>query len=97
MKKNFLNNETTKVFLFNFGKLASYISGILLLFHGIHNLLKHKSVSLTILGSLVSAMFSQILTLPYKWDKFWIRISTMISLTLNLLTFIIYSYTIYYY
>ena len=97
MKKKFLNNETTKVILFNIGKLASYISSIFLLSHGIENLINHKSISLSILGSIVSIMFSQLLTLPYKWDKYWIRVSTMISLTLDFLIIIIYSYTIIYY
>ena len=94
MKKIFFKNDQTKIILFNLGKLISYIAGILLLYHGIENVISHTKITFSILGFLISTIFSQILTLPHKWDKFWIRIGTLISLTINFLTLCTYIYTL---
>ena len=89
----FFENEKTKVILFNLGALSGYVGKMLLLYHGIENIIHHKKVHFSIIGFIITIILAQLFTLPYKWDKYWIRFYALLSLGINFILLSMYLYT----
>ena len=53
MKNYFLKNDQNAIILFNLGKVVSYIAGLLLLYHGVENVISHTKIPFSVLGFLV--------------------------------------------
>jgi len=97
MKKtntSFFENEKNKEILYNLGALAGYVEKILFLYHGIEHITNHTKVTFSMIGIIIAIIFAKTLTMPYKWDKFWIRLNTLISLGFYILVLCIYLYTL---
>ena len=91
---SFFENEKNKEILYNLGKISSYVAIILFFYHGIEHIKNHTKVTFSMVMIEISIIIGQILTLPYKWDKFWIRLNTCITLTVNIIILCIYLYTL---
>jgi hypothetical protein len=82
------------VILYNLGKVVAYIEKILFLYHGIENIINHIKVKFTMICIIIAKIISITLTIPYKWDKFWMYINTLISLGFYIIVLCIYLYTL---
>ena len=97
MKKtntSFFENEDNKQILYNLGKIASYTGLLLFFYHGIEHIINHTKVKFSMIGILLTSIISLLLTFPYKWDKYWMRINTIIVLIIDIIILCVYLYTL---
>ena len=81
-------------FFYNLGALAGYIEKILFLYHGIEKIINHTKVTFSMIGIIIAIIFAKTLTLAYKWDKYWMRINTIIVLIIDIIILCVYLYTL---
>ena len=77
IKLAFANKE----FVYNLGAFSSYMSQLFFLSHGIHMLISRESPHWSTTGFAAFTLTSIILMAPYKWDRKWMRIKSLVGMT----------------
>lgn len=70
-----------KALIYNLGALSSYISQACFLSHGIHMLATRTRPHWSTTGFALFTLTSIVLMTPYKWDRKWMRIKSLIGMT----------------
>lgn len=86
--QNFLGKN--KESLYNLGAISSYTSMLIFLWHGIITLLSKSQPKISLLLYAASTLFSIVVMAPYKWDKKWMRIKTLVGMVVFGSSLIIY-------
>ena len=71
-----------KVIVYNLGAISSYISQMFFLSHGVHMLISHSKPNWSLAGFAAFTLTSIILMAPYKWDKKWMRVKSMVGISI---------------
>ena len=90
MVNNGLFSESTQVNLYNLGASFKHVQEGLLFYHSIESAINKTKVHWAIVGVVAMGMLQALSVLPYKWDKFWMRIHAFISLFLSSVTLGVY-------
>ncbi len=67
--------------LFNIGSITAYAGMFSLLIHAATNYQQRQPVAASEFGFVILFLISQLLAAPYKWDKLWLRIKTLIYIS----------------
>ena len=65
---------------YNIGAAISYVSLVMLLMDAVHVAKQHDPVTWARFGFVVSWLIGAFLKAPYKWDRLWLRVSTLIQI-----------------
>ena len=79
--------------LFQIGSLLAYAAIANFVIHAIMLVRLKVSAELPIVLYAVGFCIQQLLQLPYKWDKFWLRIQSTIAMLAYGFVFILFIYT----
>ena len=96
-KKESFSNSGKAELLYNIGSVLSYAQILIFLAHAIKLLRDREKVHVVALTLLVCTLFGIAMQLPYKWDKRWMVIKSMISIGIGLVALGIYVYTLFFF
>ena len=89
LNKNFFN-KSTQVNLYNVSSSFNFVQKALLLYHAVDSAINKTKVHWAIIGVVIMGILQALFVLPYKWDKYWMRINAFISIFLSSITLAIY-------
>ncbi len=75
---------------YNLGALSSYVSQLFFLVHGITMLITREKPHWSTMGFALFTLTSIVLMAPYKWDRKWMRVKSMVGMTIFGAVFLIY-------
>tara|TARA_B100000900_G_C20321226_1_gene610224 strand:+ start:266 stop:556 length:291 start_codon:yes stop_codon:yes gene_type:complete len=71
-----------KEIVYNLGATSSYIAQMCYLSHGINMLISRSKPHWSITGHVVFTLTAMILMAPYKWDRKWMRVKSMVGMSI---------------
>ena len=69
-----------KEVVYNLGALSSYVSQLLFLVHGITMLVAREKPHWSTIGFALFTLTSIVLMAPYKWDRKWMRVKSIVGM-----------------
>ena len=79
-----------KEIVYNLGALSSYVSQLFFLSHGISMLISREKPHWSTMGFALFTLTSIFLMAPYKWDRKWMRVKSIVGMTIFGSVFVIY-------
>ena len=79
-----------KEIIYNLGATSSYISQMFFLSHGVHMLITRSKPHWSSAGFVAFTLTSIILMAPYKWDRKWMRVKSMVGISIFSSVLLIY-------
>ena len=80
-----------KEVVYNLGALSSYVSQLFFLSHGIAMLMARQKSHWSTMGFALFTLTSIVLMAPYKWDRKWMRIKSLVGMTIFGSVLVIYA------
>ena len=77
--------------MYNLGALSSYVSQLFFLSHGITMLMTREKPHWSTMGFALFTFTSIVLMAPYKWDRKWMRVKSLIGMTIFGSVLVIYA------
>jgi len=71
-----------KEIVYNLGALSSYVSQLFFLSHGISMLISRERPHWSTMGFALFTLTSIFLMAPYKWDRKWMRVKSIVGMTI---------------
>ena len=71
-----------KEIVYNLGALSSYVSQLFFLSHGITMLIAREKPHWSTVGFALFTLTSIVLMAPYKWDRKWMRVKSLVGMTI---------------
>jgi hypothetical protein len=68
--------------VYNLGAFSSYVSQIFFLAHGITMLASREKPHWSTVGFALFTLTSIILMTPYKWDRKWMRVKSLVGMSI---------------
>jgi hypothetical protein len=84
-------SDRQKVYLYNLGSIFNYVALASLILHALILVHEQRRADIAEYAFAFSLMTEYALSAPYKWDKLWMRVKTIISLTGFAVVVILYS------
>ena len=79
-----------KEIFYNLGALSSYVSQMFFLSHGITMLITREKPHWSTMGFALFTLTSIFLMAPYKWDRKWMRVKSIVGMSIFGAVFLIY-------
>ena len=79
-----------KEIVYNLGALSSYVSQLFFLSHGISMLISREKPHWSTMGFALFTLTSIFLMAPYKWDRKWMRVKSIVGMAIFGSVFVIY-------
>ena len=73
------------------GALSSYVSQLFFLSHGITMLMNREKPHWSSMGFALFTLTSIVLMAPYKWDRKWMRMKSLVGITIFGSVLVIYA------
>ena len=80
-----------KEIVYNLGALSSYVSQLFFLSHGITMLMTREKPHWSTMGFALFTLTSIVLMAPYKWDRKWMRVKSLVGMTIFGSVLVIYA------
>ena len=80
-----------KEIVYNLGALSSYVSQLFFLSHGITMLMTRERPHWSTMGFALFTLTSIVLMAPYKWDRKWMRVKSLVGMTIFGSVLVIYA------
>ena len=80
-----------KEIVYNLGALSSYVSQLFFLSHGITMLMTREKPHWSTMGFALFTFTSIVLMAPYKWDRKWMRVKSLVGMTIFGSVLVIYA------
>ena len=77
--------------MYNLGALSSYVSQLFFLSHGITMLMTREKPHWSTMGFALFTLTSIVLMAPYKWDRKWMRVKSLVGMTIFGSVLVIYA------
>ena len=77
--------------MYNLGALSSYVSQLFFLSHGITMLMTREKPHWSTMGFALFTFTSIVLMAPYKWDRKWMRVKSLVGMTIFGSVLVIYA------
>ena len=71
-----------KEIVYNLGAFSSYVSQLFFLSHGISMLISRERPHWSAMGFALFTLTSIFLMAPYKWDRKWMRVKSIVGMTI---------------
>ena len=68
--------------VYNLGAFSSYVSQIFFLAHGVTMLASREKPHWSTVGFALFTLTSIILMTPYKWDRKWMRVKSLVGMSI---------------
>ena len=83
--------DKQKVYLYNLGSIFNYVALASLILHALVLVQQQRRADIAEYAFAFSFMAQYALSAPYKWDKLWMRVKTIITFTGFTIVVILYS------
>jgi hypothetical protein len=83
--------DKQKVYLYNLGSVFNYVALATLIFHALVLVHQQRRADIAEYAFAFSFLTQYALSAPYKWDKLWMRVKTIITLSSFAVVVILYS------